>query len=1378
MLPSRVPDERYEVHGTLGRGGVAVVYAATDLATGRKLAMKRLRAQDDPVTAQRITELFEREFQTLAQLAHPNIVQVYDYGIDQGGPFYTMELAEGGDLQQLAPLPWRRACSIARGLCSALSLLHSRRLVHRDLSPRNVRCGPELQPKLIDFGALAPFGANKYLVGTPTCCAPESVHLQPLDGRTDLYSLGATLYQLLCGRPVYMARSFEALADCWQMGFARPCELQPDVPESLEGLLLDLLRLEPDARPASAAEVMQRLSAIDGESLTEQHRVARAYLATPVLVGRDEQLARVRRKLERTLRRGRGHSVVVTGPAGVGRSRVLDMCVLQATLLGASAVRADADDAASGDYGVVRAIARQLMTTMPQIALEAARPGLHLLARLVPEAFGPDCLPPTAAGGLSLSPLRSIAPRLSLAPPLSGPAQAAADSLAMRPQLQAALQAWITALCRERPLLIAVDDFTRIDEPSAALLALLAHDAVDGLCSIATAESEAPSRAPAAQRVLFEASSQVELGNLGRADSEQLLKSLFGEVPNLSELAHRLHALAGGNPRDLLSLAQHLVDRSVASYEAGAWTLPAQIDPSDLPRDMAQALRERVEALHEAPRRLAAACALCPDQTFTLDECEILSEHKGAGLMLDLDEAVSAQILRGVEDGYALSSAVWIGPLRSSATPELERNLHTMLAQVFERRGLEFRAGQHWLSAGESSRALDVLVAHARTSQHQTAKSSEAFYRYAGTLPRDWFEIYERALALCSALDRPARDAFTLRSRLSGIVPAFSVHDRGNAAILLAQLARDSGLEDFQTLPDSLGPTERIQRAIAIAEERYAAMPERARVLSPSEAIASLTRVMMASLSRVTVGLDVPYLRSLPDLAPFAPISPALAVVARLLEGMGERYAGRFERACEIYREVLERTGQPDRAGLDASYCEYTRLGVMNGLDMMESCLGRSTRREWGLRTAAHPAFQVNAVATRGLYHLFQGDVRAADQCRRQVERLRIETRQMYDGASLTWEIVAHVIAEDLTRVREAFAQIAVLAERYVPWRAVEHYASAAYHRIRRDPARALPEIEAALAIARAGEHVLWSQIAATHIAVLCDLGRHAEALAIADRCVTEAQRAGLGYLAEPVWLSLAVCQAHVGRASAAATADASIARLHAREVRGLNLGAAHEARARVALLLRDSSSFEQHAELCYEAYGCYRNPALLAKYRRLRQLAERRERLEASATARERVVTRTGIEISAAFAGCKNPPERARTALSLLLAEAEVSAGLLFTLGVDQAECVATAGEASASPGLLSRVTEYLLSQTQDAPTTSSDVRSSAPREWRDEEGRRLQPVLLCHETTGSWVITGAAVLIVRDGAETVSTALVASVISRAWADAGSTPLMFAGEA
>jgi serine/threonine protein kinase len=132
--------DRYQVVRVQGKGGMATVYSVIDLTTKKKLALKRMQFQKDEEIKSIQIELFEREFHTLVQLAHPRVVEVYDYGIDETVPFYTMELLDGGDLRGLSPLPWKKACLYMRDICSALSLLHSRRLVHCDVSPRNIRC--------------------------------------------------------------------------------------------------------------------------------------------------------------------------------------------------------------------------------------------------------------------------------------------------------------------------------------------------------------------------------------------------------------------------------------------------------------------------------------------------------------------------------------------------------------------------------------------------------------------------------------------------------------------------------------------------------------------------------------------------------------------------------------------------------------------------------------------------------------------------------------------------------------------------------------------------------------------------------------------------------------------------------------------------------------------------------------------------------------------------------------------------------------------------------------------------------------------------------------------------------------------------------------
>jgi hypothetical protein len=445
----------------------------------------------------------------------------------------------------------------------------------------------------------------------------------------------------------------------------------------------------------------------------------------------------------------------------------------------------------------------------------------------------------------------------------------------------------------------------------------------------------------------------------------------------------------------------------------------------------------------------------------------------------------------------------------------------------------------------------------------------------------------------------------------------------------------------------------------------------------------------------------------------------------------------------------------------------------------MEACLGVGPCRDWRERVAAHPVYRVNAVATRMLQQLFQGDIAAAERSEKQVERLRIETRQLYDASALSLEVVAHVISEDLTRVRQTLPQLEKLAERYEPWRAVREYAIAAFHRIRRDPSRALPVIEEAVGRTRAGEHLLWAQIATMHVGVLGDLGRHAEALVIAEQYVLQARNAELGYTAEPVWLALAVCQANAGHAAAMETAGASLGRTRALGVQGLYLGLAHEVLARVALQVEDEAAFELHAQLCYEAYGCYRNPALLAKHRRLQKDAERRKPQPSAALAlEESVMTRSGVSVAQALAACRDTTERARVALDLLIGEAGADGGFLFTLGVDQAECIAAVGGLRLQPDLHARVSEYLLAQGRDAPTTSSESAESSGREWRDAEGGRYAPVLLSHELRAGCVVTGVALLAFSVGGEVAHSARVASAISRNWALGDAATLVYAGDA
>src|SRR5688572_3749579 len=284
---------RYRVDSRLGKGGAGSVFRVFDTSTDRWLALKRLTQG----ASKRLSALFELEYYTLSSVRHPNIVEVYDYGADQEGPYYTMELLGGTDLSDLAPLPWQEACKYVIEIASALGVLHARRLIHRDVSPRNLRRTPEGLIKLLDFGALTAFGVAGGVVGTPPFVAPEALNGQVLDQRVDIYTLGALLYHLVTGSHAYPARSLRALPALWAEPWVNPSRRVaalaradlPPLPAELDVAIESLMSQNVTARPGSTADVIDRLSAVAG--FTREHDSAPSQMVLPraVFVGRKRE---------------------------------------------------------------------------------------------------------------------------------------------------------------------------------------------------------------------------------------------------------------------------------------------------------------------------------------------------------------------------------------------------------------------------------------------------------------------------------------------------------------------------------------------------------------------------------------------------------------------------------------------------------------------------------------------------------------------------------------------------------------------------------------------------------------------------------------------------------------------------------------------------------------------------------------------------------------------------------------------------------------------------------------------------------------------------------------------------------------------------------
>ncbi len=347
--PGSVLRQRYRLDSELGRGGMGVVYRATDLELKRQVAVKVL---PERVSTPDARERFLREARAAAALNHPNIVVVHDVGEDQGILFFVMELVEGSNLKTAAPSDFSGIIEIALKICDALEHAHTHSFVHRDLKPENVLISGAGGSgsggvKLADLGLAITVKDSRLsqagtVLGTPAYMAPEQILGQKIDGRTDLYALGVVLYEMATRRQPFLGDDpLSIVSQHVHAPVIPPRALRPDLPRAFEAIILRLLAKDPAQRFSTASEVRdalrQALARPDTEIDDDQSQAAVAILdalSRGRLVGRAEELAEAN-ELWRRARAGQGHCLLLSGEPGAGKSRLAREVIVQAALNGA-----------------------------------------------------------------------------------------------------------------------------------------------------------------------------------------------------------------------------------------------------------------------------------------------------------------------------------------------------------------------------------------------------------------------------------------------------------------------------------------------------------------------------------------------------------------------------------------------------------------------------------------------------------------------------------------------------------------------------------------------------------------------------------------------------------------------------------------------------------------------------------------------------------------------------------------------------------------------------------------------------------------------------------------------------------------------------------
>jgi serine/threonine protein kinase len=265
LRPGDVLDERFSILERLGRGGMASVFAAIDLSTGRRVALKVpfFDVESDPTFYSR----FEREREIGRQLHHPAILETLPVE-NPSRPYIAMEYVEGETLwdrlQREHPIPIDEALRLSARVCDALTYMHERGVVHRDLKPTNIMLCCDDSLRVMDFGIAMAAAARRltfagltHRVGTPDYMAPEQVKGQRGDARTDLFSLGAILYEMTTGSAPYAEQpDLYSVMNARVMGDpVAPRTRNPDVPAEVEEIILHALARRPDDRYQSADEM-------------------------------------------------------------------------------------------------------------------------------------------------------------------------------------------------------------------------------------------------------------------------------------------------------------------------------------------------------------------------------------------------------------------------------------------------------------------------------------------------------------------------------------------------------------------------------------------------------------------------------------------------------------------------------------------------------------------------------------------------------------------------------------------------------------------------------------------------------------------------------------------------------------------------------------------------------------------------------------------------------------------------------------------------------------------------------------------------------------------------------------------------------------------
>jgi len=725
-VPPSLAHGRYVITGFLGEGARKRVYLAHDERLDRDVAVALIPSVgSDPAARERIAA----EARAMARLgSHPNIVTVHDFGEEGDAAYIVSEyMAQGSVAEVLAAaggkgLEIERAARLARQVAAALAHAHRAGIVHRDVKPHNVFLNADGHARLGDFGvALAldrPRLSGEGMVGTVDYMPPEQALNRPVDARSDLYSLGAMLYELVCGRPPFRGEDVVAVVSQHiNSPPVAPSWHRPEVPALLEELILALLEKAPDDRPDSAEQVGTVLESIElaPARAAEEELNPIGRLSQGEFVGRGDELERLRELMDAALD-GRGALALVSGEPGIGKTRLLEELGAYAALRGARVGwgRCYEGDGAPAYWPWAQLVRTYLNARPVEASLAAMGAGARDIARVVPEVAEATGTPAPTNG-------------------MDSPEQT-------RFRFFEAMGRFLTnAATGDKPLLLILDDLHWADTASLLLLGFLAREARSAPVLIVGTYRDAE----VDQRAIGEldAEARLALTGLREDDVARFIEVRSGAAadPRLVEAAY---ARTDGNPFFLGEVMRLLVSEGALDPERAL----------GVPQGVRDVIGRRLDRLSEATRASLAVAAVI-GRDFGLDVLQRASGQSADDVLDALDEAVDAQVvLTGTAARFRFAHALVRETIYDDIGSVKRLRLHLKVGEALEEIHAAHVAelAHHWFEAlpvAGADKAVDYSIAAARRSHAQLAFEESALH----------YDRACRALALAGREDEPQR---------------------------------------------------------------------------------------------------------------------------------------------------------------------------------------------------------------------------------------------------------------------------------------------------------------------------------------------------------------------------------------------------------------------------------------------------------------------------------------------------------------------------------------------------------------------------------------------------------------------------------------------